>query len=113
MAVALSGFSGDSYVFAGFLPVGAGARQKEIKKLIAYALPVVLFESPYRMLNFMKELNNLVPEREIFIGRELTKLNEESLYGTVKGVADLLVERQCNNCNKKLKGEFVIVLAGA
>ncbi len=109
MALALSGMVDNGYHFIGFLPAGTSARQKALRKIIDYEKPSVIFESPYRILKLMEELKTIAPDREIFIGRELTKLNEECIYGTISEVANLLSQRENT---KKLKGEFVLVITG-
>ncbi len=110
MAMALSGFCADRYVFAGFLPATSAAREKTIRNFLAHSLPVVFFESPYRIMKLMEDLRKIVPEREIFVGRELTKINEECLCGKVDDIASIMTERSERD-HKKLKGEFVLVLS--
>lgn len=102
-AIALSGFGGSGFVFDGFLPHKSGARRRRLEELLAHTLPVVLFESPYRAMKLMTELNDLAPERDIYVGRELTKRFEESLLGKP---ADILAAFE----GKVVKGEWVVVI---
>jgi len=105
-AVALSGFGGAGFLFDGFLPHKSGARRRRLTELAACPQPVVLFESPYRLLKLLGELAELMPARQVYIGRELTKHFEESLAGTP---AELAARFQ----GRAVKGELVVVLAPA
>ncbi len=106
MALALSGFGGGAFRFAGFLPHKSGARRRELERLLRSGEPVVLFESPFRFLKFLDELKDLAPDRPVFVGRELTKLHEETRVGTA-------AELQAAFANRTPRGEFTLVLAPA
>lgn len=81
-AVALSGFGGDGFICEGFLPRKRGQRARRLAQLQDMDMPAVIFESPYRLLTLLAELHEIFQDREIFLGRELTKLNEQCLWGT-------------------------------
>ncbi len=102
-ALSLSGFPSDSFVFEGFLPNKKG-RQKNLKLLANEERTIVLYESTYRIKKLLEELNEIMPERQIVICRELTKIFEEVIRGTVQ----LIHER---SEELTLKGEFVVVIA--
>lgn len=102
-ALSLSGFPSDSFVFEGFLPNKKG-RQKNLKLLANEERTIVLYESTYRIKKLLEELNEIMPERQIVICRELTKKFEEVIRGTVQ----LIHER---SEELTLKGEFVVVIA--
>lgn len=103
-AVALCGFGGRGFLFDGFLPHKSAARRKRLAELLRWDSPVVLFESPYRLLKLLDEMNDLAPTRQMFIGRELTKHFEELMWGT----PDELRQRFAN---RSVKGELVVVVA--
>jgi len=105
-AVALSGFGGAGFLFDGFLPHKSGARRRRLTELAACPQPVVLFESPYRLLKLLAELVEIMPARRVYVGRELTKHFEESLTGTPAEIAARFQGRA-------VKGELVVVLAPA
>ena len=105
-AVALCGFEGEGFVFAGFLPRKIGARTRELQRLLSSDVPAVLFESPFRVVRTLEELEALAPDRRVFIARELTKFFEETLSGTP---ATLLARFRA----RPPKGEFVLVLSAA
>jgi 16S rRNA (cytidine1402-2'-O)-methyltransferase len=86
-AVALSGMVDGPFTFLGFLPRRGGERSALLERIRFSAEPVVLFEAPPRMAETLAELAQLMPERRVFVGRELTKLHEENLHGTLQQLA--------------------------
>jgi 16S rRNA (cytidine1402-2'-O)-methyltransferase len=96
----ISGFPMDKFIFLGFPPHKKG-RNKFFKKVAKYKYPVILYESPYRIIKTLKELANLY-DFEAVIGRELTKKFETIYRGKIKEIIHQLAE--------KPKGEFVIVI---
>ena len=105
-AVALSGLIEKGYVFDGFLSPKSAARRRRLLELDGMGLPFILFESPYRLLKLLTEIEELFPAREIYVGRELTKRFEESLRGTAGDVRAAFGER-------RVRGECVVVVAAA
>ena len=112
-AVAASGFGGSGFHFEGFLPRKPGARGKRLEELAKEPCPVVLFESPYRVGALMGELAVALGRREVFVGRELTKLNEECLWGTAAELEAEFLGRASGKSARLLKGEIVVVWAPA
>ena len=105
-ALVNSGLPSDSFVFEGFLPVKKG-RQTRFKKLTEEERTIILYESPHRLLKTLEEFAQyLGPDRHASVSRELTKLYEETVRGT-------LAEIKSHYENNILKGEFVICIAGA
>ena len=98
-----SGFPIDKFVFEGFLPLKK-SRKKRLEFLSEEKRSLVIFESPHRII---KTLNDLVSffgkERKISISRELTKIHEETIRGTLSSLLNLLNDR-------KLKGECVLLI---
>lgn len=93
--------------FEGFLPARAVQRRERLQTLAAYEEASVIFEAPHRIAECLRDLATVLPDREVMIGREMTKRYEQYLRGTS---ADLL---QRLTTADQLRGEFVIVLAGA
>lgn len=113
-AVALSGFGGGRFLFEGFLPRGMSARQKRLTELRAMSYPVVLFVSPYRCFRLLTELENIFGDRMIFAAREMTKLNEECIFGSSAEVREALARGDGPHASDKtVKGEITLVLAPA
>lgn len=104
-ALVNSGLPADSFVFEGFLPVKKG-RQTRFKKLAEEERTIVLYESPHRLLKTLEEFcQYLGADRQASVSRELTKLYEETVRGT-------LDEIKTHFETNILKGEFVICIAG-
>jgi len=97
----ISGFPMDKFVFLGFPPHKKG-RQKFFKEVAEQKYPVIIYESPYRVLKTLKELNNF-GNFDIVVGRELTKMFETIYRGEIKDVINQLEK-------SKIKGEFVLVI---
>ena len=102
-ALVNSGFPSDTFIFEGFLPAKKG-RQTRLKFLAQESRTMIFYESPYKLL---KTLSNFIDyfgeDREVAVSRELTKLFEETIRGTVKEVLEYYT-------NKPPKGEIVIVV---
>ena len=103
-AVALSGLVEGPFCFFGFLPRRGAARQRYLERIAESPEPVVIFEAPPRLTETLRELAAALPERRAFIGRELTKLYEEGLRGTLAELAARTDE---------WRGEIVLVIAAA
>ena len=105
-ALTASGLPTEEFHFVGFLPHKSGQRRRKWEKLKGFAGTLVLYESPYRVEKLLTELNEVLPKRHVVLARELTKKFEEFLRGTP---AELLAVTQ----KRSLKGEFVVLVAGA
>jgi 16S rRNA (cytidine1402-2'-O)-methyltransferase len=86
-AVALSGLVEGPFAFIGFWPRHGPARREALDRVEKSREAVIFFESPQRMAETLVELAERLPERPAFIGRELTKLHEEGLYGPLAALA--------------------------
>ena len=87
-AIATSGLAGGGFVFAGFLPRSAAARETALQRFDAAGLPVVVFESPRRLPATLRALSERGPERRGAVCRELTKLHQEVARGTLAELAE-------------------------
>lgn len=104
-ALVKSGFPSDRFVFDGFLPHKKG-RQTRLKALSTESRTIVLYESPHRLLKSLKQMADLLGnDREASVSRELTKIHEETINGSLE---ELIGHFTVNNP----KGEIVIVLKG-
>lgn len=105
-AVSICGFPADRFLFLGFLPKKKG-RQSLLKNLgkreFSEIKMFVFYESPGRILRTLEDLKNFLGDKEIMIGRELTKKFEEILRGTI---SEAIVHFK----EEKLRGEFVLCL---
>ena len=100
-ALAASGFEADEFVFAGFAPSRSSDRKKWLSSFRQERRAVVFFEAPHRIQRTLAEMADILVDRPIFIGRELTKLHEELIRTTAVAAPAL---------NIRSKGEFTVIL---
>lgn len=104
-ALLKSGLGADRFAFEGFLPQKKG-RQTMLKKLAEEERTMIFYESPHRLVKTLQQLKEYFgPERRISVSRELTKLFEETVNGTVAEVLGHFT-------GKEVRGEIVIVIEG-
>jgi 16S rRNA (cytidine1402-2'-O)-methyltransferase len=104
-AIINSGLPCDRFCFEGFLPQKKG-RQKKLSQLVDEERTMIFYESPYRTLKCLEQLAEFFgEERKVSVSRELSKLYEETVNGT-------LAEMIAHFRTKEPKGEIVIVLDG-
>ena len=105
-AVSVSGLNDKGFVFKGFLPSRPGDRQQFLHSLKTYDVPVILFESPHRIKESLSEMVSSFGESlRVFIGRELTKVNEETVSLTMREALTWVESGIYQS-----RGEFVLVL---
>jgi 16S rRNA (cytidine1402-2'-O)-methyltransferase len=100
-AVALSGLVAGPFLFLGFLPRQGSGRKEQLERIARETLPVLLFEAPHRMQETLVDLAARCPERLAVVCRELTKIHEEVLRGSLTQLAEH---------EREWLGEIVIVL---
>jgi len=103
-AVALSGLVAGPFLFLGFLPRQGSGRKELLRRIEHETLPIVLFEAPHRMQETLVDLSAHCPARQAAVCRELSKLHEEVLRGTLEDLAQN---------EREWLGEIVIVLGEA
>lgn len=105
-ALVCSGLPCDRFCFEGFLPQKKGRRSK-LESLKAETRTMVFYESPYRLVRTLEQFVEVFgPERQVSVSREISKIHEECVRGT-------LAEVSSHYAAHEPKGEIVIVLAGA
>jgi 16S rRNA (cytidine1402-2'-O)-methyltransferase len=102
-ALVISGLSPDRFVYEGFLPRRAGERRRRLLELASEPRTIVLFESPRRLGAVLRDAAEALGDRRVAVARELTKLHEEVIRGTISEVRPLVED---------LKGEVVLVVEG-
>jgi 16S rRNA (cytidine1402-2'-O)-methyltransferase len=102
-ALTASGLPTGEFHFVGFLPHKSGQRRKQLEALQNVPGTLVLYESPYRVEKLIAELQEIFPEHEVVLGRELTKKFEEFLRGKPRELAAELAKKVC-------RGEFVVLV---
>lgn len=104
-ALVNSGLPTDRFAFEGFLPVKKG-RQTRLKSLLQEERTLIFYESPHRIVKTLKEFSDFFGEdRQASVSREITKIYEETIRGTLKEVHHHFE-------NNITKGEFVICVHG-
>jgi len=103
-ALGLCGFLEDGFTFVGFPPSRSVDRKRWFLNLADEPRPLVLFESPHRIQKSLKEALNILGDRPIFVGRELTKMHEQRIHGTISEVIGKISNK---------KGEFTIIIDSA
>lgn len=106
-ALSVSGLPTDRFVFEGFLPIKSGRRRQRLETLCEEPRTIVFYESPHRLLKLLQEIHDhFGADRQVVIGRELTKRFEEIRRGAA---SSLLAELE----SRRIRGEFTVLVAGA
>ena len=100
--ISVAGLTGKSLLFEGFLPVKGGKRKRRLAELLERSEAFILYESPFRIVKLLGELVELAPNRELLVGREMTKLYEEFVQGSALEVEQVFASRA------SIKGEFAL-----
>lgn len=100
----ISGIDLTKFMFLGFPPHKKG-RETFFKEAAILKYPVIYYESPHRLVKNLELLNGLASEKNIILGRELTKMFEEVVRGTVSEVLDYFRDNK-----DKVRGEIVIII---
>lgn len=103
-ALVNSGLPSDKFVFEGFLPHKKG-RQTRLQILAEEERTIVLYESPHRLIKCLGQLQEHMGDRQASVSRELTKMYEETVRGSLSELTTYFTE-------KGVKGEFVLVIEG-
>ncbi len=104
-ALILSGLNMKTYSFLGFLPRDKKMRKQILESLLTETKTTVLYESPHHLKTTLKDLKNIIENREISVVREITKKFEQAITGNVHYVIDHFE-------NNDPKGEMCIVING-
>ncbi len=106
-ALSVAGMSGDRFAFLGFAPRKGSARELWIRELAGMAMTAVFFESPRRIAAMLADLDSAgLGTRQLAVCRELTKLHEDTRYGTVSELAGYYG-------GEEVRGEVTVVVEGA
>ncbi len=103
-ALSVSGMSLERFIFEGFLPTRTAARKRRLRELAYAGYPLVIYESPHRIRDALTDILDVLGNREAMVAREITKIHEEFMRGSVKNILDMMEDR-------KIKGEITLLLA--
>jgi 16S rRNA (cytidine1402-2'-O)-methyltransferase len=105
-ALSVSGLPTDRFIFEGFLPAKRMARRKRLQELAKEERTIIFYEAPHKIIKTIEDMLEVFGDRRAVITRELTKIHEETIRGTL---SDILKHVQ----EGTIKGEFTIILHGA
>jgi 16S rRNA (cytidine1402-2'-O)-methyltransferase len=103
-ALSVSGLKSDEFLFLGFLPRKKD-RARVLQEIAENSRATLFYESTHRIIKTLEQLESLIPERQVVLARELTKLHETIYRGTAVEVLEQLK-------NSPQKGEFVVIING-
>jgi 16S rRNA (cytidine1402-2'-O)-methyltransferase len=106
-ALVVSGLPTDHFTFEGFLPNRAGRRRKALAALSRETRTMIFYESPHRLASFLADASAELGERRACVVRELTKVHEEIVRGTLAELAAEIAGRS------SVLGEVTVVVGGA
>lgn len=102
-ALVASGLIVQPFIFVGFLPPSSSLCKKKLQEYVNYPMTLVFYEAPHRIEKMLKACLEVLGDRECSLARELTKVHEEFLRGTISEILEEV---------DSLKGEMVICIAG-
>jgi 16S rRNA (cytidine1402-2'-O)-methyltransferase len=102
-ALAASGLPVDKFRFLGFLPSKKGERRKALEEFKDATRTLVFYEAPHRLAEMLKDAQEILGEREIVVAREVTKVHEDFMRGTIGTTLEYLKKRPA-------KGEITVLI---
>ena len=104
-ALSVSGLPTDAFLFKSFLPHKSKKRRGLLEQLEEVRETIIFYESPHRIIETLKDISDILGDREMVLARELTKIYEEVLRGRVSEIQNQITGR-------KIKGEITLVISG-
>lgn len=102
-ALIASGINTKEFIFLGFLPLNKKLRKEKLEEIKKSQKTIILYEAPHKLQSTLKDLADILENRQIVLARELTKIHEEFIRGSIKEI----IEKAEN-----LKGEMVLMIEG-
>ena len=102
-ALIASGISTKEFTFLGFLPLNKKLRKEKLEYIKNETKTVIIYEAPHKLKSTLEDLKEILEKRKVVIARELTKIHEEFIRGTI----DEILEKV-----DSLKGEIVLIIEG-
>ena len=100
-ALIVSGMESKEFTFLGFLPLNKRLRGEKLDEIEKETRTIILYEAPHKLRNTLEDLKGILENRKVVLAKELTKIHESYMQGTVDELLEL--------CSKP-KGEFVIII---
>ena len=102
-ALIASGINTKEFTFLGFLPLNKKLRKEKLNEIEKSKKTIILYEAPHKLNSTLKDLKEILEDRQIVLARELTKIHEEFIRGNIK----TMIEKAEN-----LKGEMILIIEG-
>ena len=102
-ALIASGIDTKEFYFLGFLPLNKKLRKEKLNEIKNNNKTIILYEAPHKILNTINDLENILENRQVVFAREITKIHEEFIRGTIRDIKEKI---------ENPKGEFVIIIEG-
>lgn len=102
-ALIASGIDTKEFTFLGFLPLNKKLRKEKLEEIKQSQKTIMVYEAPHKLQATLKDLSNILEDRQIVLARELTKIHEEFIRGNIEEI----IEKAEN-----LKGEIVLIIEG-
>ena len=103
-ALISSGIKTNEFIFIGFLPVNKKEKIEKLEAIKNYTQTIIFYEAPHKLINTLKIIWDIFGNRNIVLAKEITKIHEEFIRGTIEEVLEKVIEP---------KGEFVLIIEGA
>lgn len=103
-ALIASGIDAKEFTFLGFLPMNKKNRKEKLQTIGEENKTIILYEAPHKLLSTLQDLKNVIQNRKIVLAKELTKIHETYITGTVDELLQIV---------QTPKGEYVIIIEGA
>ena len=100
-ALIVSGIDTDEFTFLGFLPLNKKNRKNKLQEIEKSNKTIILYEAPHKLKNTLNDLKNILENRKVVIAREITKIHEEYVRGTVEEILKIV---------DNLRGEMIIII---
>ena len=102
-ALIASGLDTKEFAFYGFLPLNKKLRKEKLEELNIETKTAIIYEAPHKLKETLRDLSNIVENRQIVLARELTKIHEEFIRGNITEIIDK---------SENLKGEMILLIEG-
>lgn len=102
-ALIASGLDTKEFTFLGFLPLNKKLRKEKLEEIKKSNKTIILYEAPHKLMSTLNDLKEILEDRQVALARELTKIHEEFIRGTIQEITDRA---------ESLKGEMVLIIEG-
>ena len=102
-ALIASGLDTKEFSFYGFLPLNKKLRKEKLEELENETRTSIIYEAPHKIKDTLKDLSNIIENRQVVLARELTKIHEEFIRGSIEEII---------NKSENIKGEMIVLIGG-